>query len=260
MTNIASLSRESIEAEFTVLEALATQLKAKSGSIAQRRKDATLTALGSDVTFGADDDVSAAQDLVDLLSFLGQTGDEQVSFNLGDLATAAASFCEWAHAVGEEARDAVLKSQGNDEDLVAMREQFDEKVTDCKALVTVGKMMGIDVRGLEVPTLRAPRTTSTASGASKHGHFYRVVDGVRKDQSGSQDTLSRYAWYHGASLMGVEKGSANQGKGMPTNDVEAFIRTFTDSPIGKSWSHTSPDGVTHNFEVLASGESTSEEE
>lgn len=254
------LTREYLDGELAKLTALADSVKAKQGSAAQRAREATEQAMGVDVTFSDNDDVPRSW-----LSLLGDVaeGEGAVTVNLGQLAQAVHAIDEWAAQVANECVTGILKQAGDDNSLATLKEQYAKQRDVVEALVTVfTAATDIDVSDVVLPTLRAPRTTSAPSQRKgKRGHFYRVVDGERREQSDQQDTLSSVAWYFGAAITEqTGKGSTNNGKGVPTAELEKYLRAQgIDSPLGKPWT-LEREGVTFGMEIVGGDEAKSEEE
>lgn len=253
MTTTANVmfNREAIEAEVVTLQALVDSIKEKRGSQAKLLQEATDQALSDMVTFDAEQLPSWG----DSVEFNGK----EASATLVDIAVYVQELNTWADQLRNEAVTAILKANGATDNVEALKAQYDSKRQLVEAMLIVCNAQGIDVEGIVIPALRVgrpPGSTSTRRSGSKYGHFYRVVDGVRKDQSESQDTLSSFTYYHGVKLM-------QQDDRPSTAEVTAFLKTHgVDSPMGKAWTLDVIDAdgktVTYGMEIV--GETASEEE
>lgn len=247
MTTTANVmfNREAIEAEVVTLQALVDSIKEKRGSQAKLLQEATDQALSDTVTFDLDS-IPAP--------FNTHGSEDTFGAALVDIAVYVQELNTWADQLRNEAVTAILKANGATDNVEALKAQYDSKRQLVEAMLIVCNAQGIDVEGIVIPALRVgrpPGSTNTRKSGSKYGHFYRVVDGVRKDQSESQDTLSSFTYYHGAKLMQQDDRPSTAG-------VTAFLKTHgVDSPMGKAWSIES-DGVTYGMEIV--GETVSEEE
>lgn len=253
MTSSIAITRKGLEDEVNLLTALASQYKEKKGSAAQRKADATVEALGAEVDVNAEDSAMPRPGEFDL--------DLTGKVRLGDLARFVHALDQWAEQAANEAVTAILKAQGDDTTLDAIKAQFDEKRTFVEALFKVAPAFGVSVDGLELPTLRAAssgsRTPGTSRRKGKFGHYYRVVSGVRHDQPASQDTLSSFAWYQGHNILGGDR---------PRNSVKADELTKwlsdhgVDSPMGKAWEVEGADGNTYGMEIVDNSQAEAKDE
>lgn len=254
MTANVMFDRATIEAEIVQLQALVDSIKERRGTAAKKLQDATLTALDMSVSFN-DSDTDAFTDKY--IEAVDGIGDGKSAVKLSDLAEYVQALNEWAEQLAHEAVTSILKANGQADNTAALKEQYDAKRTMIEAMVTLCVAQKIDVSGIVIPHLRAgrPPGTTTRKPGSKWAHFYRIVDGVRKDQSDSQNTLSSFAFYHGAKMTGSDER-------VSTADLTAFLKTQgVDSPMGKPWS-IEVDGVTYGMDVEseATADTASEEE
>lgn len=251
------LTREYLDGEVAKLTALADSVKSKAGSAAKRQQEATDQAMGVDVTFSAEDTLPTLATVGALLLDPAAEGKQYLPINLGELATAVQALDEWAAQVANEAVTAILKAQGDDSTLDTMRAQYAKQKEVVEALLVVfAATTDIDVSDITLPTLRAARATSTPRRqGTKRGHFYRVIDGEKRYQSDNQDTQSSVAWYFGAVITEqTGKGSTNNGKGVPVNELEAYLRKHvTDSPLGKPW-EVEREGVVFGYEIASASD------
>lgn len=252
-----AIDKKMFVAEVENLKSIIDAVRAQQGSAAERHKNAIHAALGQDVTFSFDD-MPEPPDFV-------QQGDEgQVSVGLAALAEFVQQMDEWSAQVANEAVTRILKASTDDNNLEALRTQYLEKKEFVEALALVLHTQKIDVSDVEIPQLRGARSasgTARKSAKTSHGQWYRIVDGTRKNQGDAQNTISAFAYWHGAALMGVVgQYPNNKGKGVPTEVLEKFLRdNVTDSPLGKSWSYER-DGVTYGMDVKPSEKANDEEE
>jgi hypothetical protein len=257
---VATIDKKMFKAEVDNLRAIIDAVRAQQGSAAERHRNATYQALGEDVAFAVND-MPAPPDVVE-----GNEGTGIAYVNLGDLASFVKSLGDWAEQVANEAVTKILKASTDDSNLDALRTQYAEKKEYVEALGVVLGTMKIDVSDVVIPQLRGTKSAggTRKSAKTSHGQWYRVVDGMRKPQADSQNNISAFAFYHGASLMGIkgEAGTSNNGKGVSKDMLEKFLTdNVTDSPLGKSWSYER-DGVTYGMDVKSADDkpSTDEEE
>lgn len=239
------LTREYLDGELTKLSALVDSIKVKQGSANQRLHDATLEALGTEITVDGDAAPKFGLDSVN----------GQVVINLGYLAQYVKDVSEWAENVRDETVRGILKAQGNEDNLSALREQYVKQTEVVKALLVILPTVGVDVSEVVLPQLRAGRSASPTKRTlgKRFAHFYRILpDGERRDQSDKQNSLSSMAWYYGEKITGI--GSANQGKGCSAAELDSFLRKQgIDSPNGKSWTFV-VDNVTYGMDVITAGD------
>jgi len=274
MANMAMITRDVIEDELRLLNGLRSQYAEKKGSAAERKANATLEALDAQIDTTAEGNpMPALRDFV--------PDDEQALepvVRMGYVASFVHALDSWAEQAANEAVTAILKAQGDDTTLDAIKAQFDEKRTYVEALFVVARTPAFDVdlhvhteacqaeraelKGkaladhiaadscpeLELPTLRAARSTSrpTTKRSGKFASYYRIVDGERKYQPASQDTFSSFAWYHGQKILG------NGGKigSVKAAELEAFLKDQgVDSPMGKPWDVVGADGNSYGMDV-----------
>jgi hypothetical protein len=236
------------------LRQLAEAIKVQKGSQVKRLADATHTALGKDVEV----------DVPRIVFNMGVPKDDKVTVNLGDFAVWLEDVNSYAEQVATEQRDLILKEASQGNTLDALKAQYEQGLKTVIALATIlnqtdpDKTIGLNVEDVELPDLRGARSSGTRRAGSKSATFYRIVDGVRKPQGDAQDNISSFAYWHGARLVGTPgKGSTNQGKGVPVDELEKFLRdNGHDSPRGKSWS-IEQNGVTYGMDTVSD---TSEEE
>lgn len=248
-----AITRKGIDEEVNLLKALASQYAEKKGSAAERKANATVEALVTEVDVNDEDNPMPRPGQFDL--------DLSGKVRLGDLARFVHSLDEWAEQVANEAVTSILKAQGDDTTLDAIKAQFDEKKTFVEALLKVAPAFGVEVDDVELPSLRAGRSSGSRSATprrkGKFGHYYRIVSGVRHDQPASQDTLSSFAWYHGHNALGGDR---------PKNSVKVdeFTKWLSDhgvdSPMGKAWSVEGADGNTYGMDVIDNSADTAGEE
>jgi len=255
MSTQVKFDRDTIVGEIAKLSVIVNAIKEKQGSAQKRLTDATHTALGHDVKLNEDMPVNFVPHL--------KPG---TTINLGDLASFVQSLNEWSEQVRKEAVNKILKDNATGDDVAVLREQYSNQKEKVEALLTVAKFSGVDVEGLTVPHLRAGRPKGSTSTKSKTGskwsRFYRIVNGERHEQGDSQNTFSSFAWYFGAKITGAGENdhTTNNGKGVPTDVLEKFLRNQgVDSPKGKSWS-LDVDNVTYGMDVTDSPKATDEEE
>lgn len=249
-TNVM-FNREAIEAEVVTLQALVDSIKEKRGNAAKRLQEATEQALTETVTFDAEQLPSWGESV----EFNGK----EATATLVDIAVYVQELDTWADQLRNEAVTAILKANGATDNVEALKAQYDSKRQLVEAMIVLCKAQSIDVEGIVIPALRVgrpPGSTNTRKSGSKYGHFYRVVDGVRKDQPESQDVLSSFTYYHGAKLM-------QQDERPSTDQLTSYLKTHgVDSPMGKAWSLDVIDAdgktVTYGMEIV--GETASEEE
>lgn len=240
-----AFDRKMLDAEIVQLSALVTAIKGQQGSAAKRHEAATLEALGTDVLV---EDVS-------VFSIPGPQlpNEGAVTMSLARIAKYVADLNSWAEQAANEAVTVILKGQNDEGKLDALREQYKAKRELCEAYVTVLTSMKIDVSDVEIPMLRGSTGPRTSSAKTSKGRWYRIVKGMRKDQPDSQNTISSFAYYHGAALVGTPgEGSTANGKGVPTDVLEKWLtKNVTEgaSPIGRSWS-VEVDGVTYGMDVV----------
>jgi hypothetical protein len=266
---MAVLTQDGVNAEFAKLDSLAESLKAKTGTFAQRKREAGTVALGATFTFGKDD--SVPESLGNLAAILHELHDpKSKGVRLEALATQLQGVNEWAAHVHGEATAQVLKGTGGGEDeLATLRTAFDDQRKRCEALMAVAEVIpGMDVlvAGKSIPQLRTPRASGGGGSATKRfGTFYRITpDGQKRYQPDSQDKLSSVAWAFGALMLGKPgEGDRNDGKGVATPDLETHLRTITDSPLGKPWEYavtTDAGTITFGFEVKGQEATKADEE
>lgn len=250
MSKSMAITRKGIDDEVNLLKALGAQYAEKKGSAAERKANATVEALDQPV------DITDSENPIP--AFPMPEADQPL--RLGDLAVYVHSLDQWAEQVANEAVTAILKAQGDDTSLDAIKAQFDEKRTFVEALLKVAPAFGVSVDDVELPTLRAGRSSAsrpTSRRKGKFGHYYRVVSGVRHDQPASQDTLSSFAWYQGHNILGGDR---------PRNSVKADELTKwlsehgVDSPMGKAWEVEGADGNTYGMEIVDNSATDQDEE
>lgn len=260
MAQVVAINKKMFLAEVENLKAIIAAIRAQQGSAAERHKTATLQALAGDVTF----DVTDMPEAPDIVAPEGE-GATEATVNLGALAEFVKSLGEWADQVANEAVTKILKASTDDSNLDALRAEYTAKKEFVEALGVVLATQKIDVSDVTIPQLRGAKSAGTQRKSAKtsHGQWYRIVDGVRKPQADSQNTISAFSFYHGAALMGIvgEPGTGNNGKGVPTDILEKFLRenvTDGSSPLGKSWSYER-DGVTYGMDVVAGTEKSTDD-
>lgn len=239
MTTNVMFNRDAIEAEIVQLQALVSAIKEQRGSASKRLRDAIDQALTEDVEFDATD---AGFPQLNWEAFEDSGDRVHVQGPLVEIATYVESINEWADQLRDEAVSLILKDQASVNNLDALKEQYHAKRTMVEAMITLCKAQKIDVDGLAVPAIGGGRPAGSKNSntprkpGSKWSRFYRVVNGERKDQSDSQNTLSSFAYYHGAKLMQVDERPS-------TAALTEYLRKQLgiDSPIGKSWFFTVDD-------------------
>lgn len=246
------LSRAAFIERVAKLRALHDAIREQKGSQAKRLADATTIALGVTVKAGTKD--IPVQDFI-------TTNKGVSSFVLGDLANYVQAMIEWADNVAREQRDLVLKEQATGDTYEALKAQYIEAHVAVTALATIlnqsdkDRTLGLNVTDIELPTAKVGTRSPRMSAGVKNVTFYRIVDSVRKPQGDAQDNFSSFAYWHGAKMVGnPAKGSTNQGKGVPVDELESFVRSKgCDSPRGKAWSFEQ-NGVTYGMDLLSSEE------
>ncbi len=269
------IDRKTLDAEVVQLEALVSAIKSQQGSASERTRNATLTALGQDVVINsvdlqtfdfpvntgwrADDpneDGTPAEDADG-----NPLGVEVATFNLGSLASFVAELSSWAEQVANETVTTILKASTDSSNLDALREQYKAKREYVDALLLILNMQKIDVSDVVIPALRGSGGPRNRSANKSHQRWYRIVKGERKDQAPSQNSLSSFAYWHGAKLMGVvnQDGTTNNGKGVSSAALEQFLRKGITDSLAKSWS-VEVDGVTYGMDIADTPSDSSEEE
>jgi hypothetical protein len=146
----------------------------------------------------------------------------------------------------KELIDAKMQETKNTEGrdiLVAQREKL---VKDIEAYHTVLSSV-TDVPELVIPKRPGVRGPSGPRQKPTGTFLYWTeVDGVRKDQSASQNAFSSVSYYHGQKLMDHEV------KHPPTEDLKAAVKAAGgDSEVkGSAWSVTFPNGTKMGLDIL----------
>ncbi len=248
------LTREYLDGELAKLTSLVDSIKTKQGSAVRRLNDATLEALGADVTVHPDDRPSP---FFGAVTVNDATDDGSYSIPLADIATYVKALSEWADQVRDECVKEILSKSGGPDDLNVLRTQYDKQVEIVKALLIILPTQKIDVSDVEIPRLRSGRPPSQATqraAGTKYAQYYRILpNGERRDQSVKQNSLSSMAWYYGAAIT-AQQGDRHDGKGVGVDELERFLtRNVTDSPKGKPWTYK--DGATtYGMDTITAGE------
>lgn len=259
MSKSMAITRKVIDDEVNLLKALATQYTEKKGSALQRKADAQLASLDDVISITTDNPMP---DVLVTSGVVGEDGEQvsPASVRLGDLAVYVVELTAWAEQAANEAVTSKLKAEGDDNTLDAIKEQFDDKRTFVEALLKVAPAFNVNVDDVELPSLRASRSSGSRPATRRKGkfaHYYRLVNDERIDQPASQDTLSSFAWYQGHKILG------NGGKigSVKAADLEAWLKDHgVDSPMGKAWTVEGADGNTYGMEIVDPATDTSEEE
>lgn len=229
-----NMDRAAIDAAVLELTALVEQIKTKQGSQAKLLENATHEALGQVVTFKASAMPKAPK--------FNEPSKGKGSVNLGELAQFIADVNAFAENLRNETVSVILKKSGDGTNIDALKELYATKRETLNAMLIVAKAMGVEVDGVEIPQLRAARATSTPRKSGKYGQWYRIVNGVRKDQSNAQNSLSSFAYWHSAKMFSAERLGAGP--------FEAALRAAgVESPMGKSWA-LEINGVTYGMDVI----------
>jgi hypothetical protein len=237
-----TMDREGFEAQVKILGDIVGSYREAKGTVSQRRTAATLEALALPIGV----DPSLPTDLTE-------------HSTLGDLASFVEDLASWADGLRDSMVSAVMSAQSQSADEVAaLKERYDAQRTLVQSLSTVLAAMGIDVTDVEVPVLRSSGGGGGGRKAGSKGMtFYRIVNGVRKNQSENQDSLSSFAFYHGAKITG-SKASGNH-TGHLTSWLEANVKNDGDKfSLGKPWS-VEVDGVTYAMDVIDPASSDDEQ-
>lgn len=208
------------------LEGIVAKLRAIRGNASARKAEAVWTALGQPA------DLSGAPSLADF-------GD---GITLGDVAVWVSSVQDWAAQQTEEAATVVLKESAVSEDeQSALKEAYATQRGMVDAMAMLLKAQGIDVSDVTVPALRASSGSGSGRKVSTAGQqFYRIVDGVRKDQSSGQNNVSSFAFYHSAKMTGTKMGSP---------DFQAWLKAQGIESMAKPWTLVI-DGITYGLDII----------
>lgn len=256
MTNNVMFDRKAIEAEVVQLQALVDSIKEKRGSAAVRTRNATLQALGETVDFEWDNMPKFSTEIIPL----DQSGDN-VRVGLGDIAQYVANVTEWAEQLRDEVVTSILKSNGQSDNVAALKEQYVAKRTLIEAMVTLCQAQGIAVDDIKIPSVgggRPPGSTNVMKSkgtSSKFARYFRIIDDEKKYQADSQNTLSSFAYYHGHKVMQCDPH-------VSTADFTKWLNDHgVDSPMGKPWS-IEVENVTYGMETTDNNDTpeVSEEE
>lgn len=247
MTQIA-FDRETFVGEVAKLQALVDAIKTQRGSAAKRLQEATETALGQAVTFVVDD-VPKPFDVI--------THDEHGSAILGDVAVYVQALTEWAEQIRNETVSAIVKADGLGDRLDVLKAQYENGRTYVDAMRVLLAAAKVDVSDIETPSVGrgGGRPAGTRTTGTKSFRFYRVENGIRKDQSDQQNSLSSFAFYHGAKITGVENSPTNNGKGVPVGTLKSFLKSHEINAelLSTPWA-IDVDGVTYGLDVRSNSD------
>lgn len=223
------------------LQAIVDQVKDVRGTASARKAAALSDALTQDLPEGFKG-----------LGFIGRPTDGKAK-TLGQFAEFVALVNETADQIRDEMVTGILKANSPDTGtLDALKAQYAEKRALVDAMVTLMGAQGIDVSDVTIPALSksaGSASTTTRTVSTSGMHYYREIDGVRHDQSDTQDKLSSMAWYYGVKITGDSSNTTNKGVGVPASVLSEFLLANGIESLTKPWTYE-VDGVTYGMEIL----------
>lgn len=232
-------------AQCDLLGRIVAQYRDVKGTVSQRRNIATMTALGQTIP---DEQRDVAATYAEILT--------HETVTLADLAEWHTAFVNFSDGLRDSMVSEILAAESQSADEVAaIKAQYDAQRDLVNGLGTVLKAMGVDVDSVVIPVLRSTSPSAAKSAGSKSMRFYRIINGVRKDQADSTNTPSTFAFHHAAKMTGQD----SQGSHMQA--MLSWLEANVDNDsgkfsLGKSWS-VEVNGVTYGCDVAA--ETTSDD-